>query len=186
MNCPSCGAAMEPVGNRRYFRCTHCTSFEFPEEIADGVSPLGEPAGIDCPVCAKPLQTAAVDGEPVSYCERCRGFLAALDSFGRILVKRRALHGHNEQVVEPFNPEELKRRLACPACHKAMDPHAFCGGGNAVVDTCEHCNLIWLDAGELAVIERFVPHEHRIEPTIPLAQPRFGTDVPILTLEDLI
>jgi hypothetical protein len=45
-----------------------------------------------------------------------------------------------------------------------MDTHPYSGGGNAVVDTCEECGLIWLDAGELAIIERFIPHHHHIEP----------------------
>jgi hypothetical protein len=37
-----------------------------------------------------------------------------------------------------------------------------------VVDTCEACGLIWLDADELAVIERYVPHQHKIERTLML------------------
>jgi len=192
MNCPDCGAAMQLMGNRRYFRCDHCGNFQFHEETGDGVSPLGQPAGIDCPVCRTALQTALIEGEPVAYCDHCRGFLAQLDAFGRLVQKRRAAHGPDEQVTEPFDPEELKRRLACPCCHKRMEAHPYFGGGNAVVESCEHCHMIWLDAGELAIIERFVPHAHHIEQTIPLAQilepkthPQLGSDVPVLTLEDL-
>jgi hypothetical protein len=51
-----------------------------------------------------------------------------------------------------------------------MEAHPYFGGGNAVVDTCDRCNLIWLDAGELAVIERYVPHQHHIEPTLNIAR----------------
>ena len=50
-----------------------------------------------------------------------------------------------------------------------MEAHPYFGGGNAVVDTCEHCGLIWLDAGELAVIERYIPHVHQIEKSLRLA-----------------
>jgi hypothetical protein len=39
-----------------------------------------------------------------------------------------------------------------------MEAHPYFGGGNAVVDTCEVCESIWLDAGELAIIERYLPH----------------------------
>jgi Zn-finger nucleic acid-binding protein len=49
-----------------------------------------------------------------------------------------------------------------------MDAHPYFGGGNAVVDTCERCGLVWLDAGELAIIERYVPHVHQIERTLRL------------------
>ncbi|MFL5341899.1 MAG: zf-TFIIB domain-containing protein [Gemmataceae bacterium] len=191
MNCPGCGAAMSLMGSRRYFHCDHCGQFHFPQETDAGISPLGELAKSACPACETTLQTALIDGESVSYCDHCRGFLARLDAFGRIVGKRRAMHGSHEQVMEPFDQAELQRRLKCPSCHKSMDAHPYFGGGNAVVDTCDRCRLIWLDAGELAIIERFVPHGNHIEPTIPLAEilepqrlSTFGSS-PTLGLEDL-
>lgn len=170
MNCPGCGAAMQLAGNRRHFRCDHCGSFHFPEETGDGVASLGEPAGANCPVCQVPLQAALIDGESVSYCERCRGFLAQTSAFSRIVTERRKRHGEHERVTDPFDPADLRRPLKCPACHKRMEAHPYFGGGNAVVDTCDRCNLIWLDAGELAIIERYVPHQHRIEPPLDIAR----------------
>jgi Zn-finger nucleic acid-binding protein len=169
MNCPSCGAAMELAGNRRHFHCAHCNNFHFPEETGDGVAPLEDPAGCDCPVCHVPLHHALIDGQPAAYCGRCRGFLAATATFGLIVAKRRALHGSHEQISEPFDRAELKRMLHCPSCHQRMDAHPYFGGGNAVVDTCERCGLIWLDAGELAIIERYIPHVHQIEAPLTLA-----------------
>ena len=121
---------------------------------------LGEPAGADCPVCRVALQTALIDGEAVSYCGRCRGFLTKVGVFGQIVTKRRSRHGANEQRPEPFDPAELKRLLHCPGCRQRMEAHPYFGGGNAVVDTCERCHLIWQDAGELAVIEHYIPHVH--------------------------
>jgi Zn-finger nucleic acid-binding protein len=50
-----------------------------------------------------------------------------------------------------------------------MDTHPYFGGGNAVVDTCERCGLIWLDAGELPIIERYIPHVRQIEAPLILA-----------------
>ncbi len=86
--------------------------------------------------------------------------------------RRRARHGPNEQCAEPFDHTELERVLARPDCGERMDAHPFSGGGNALVDACESCNPIWLDAGELAIIERDVPHVHHIEPvhTLPGAE----------------
>jgi Zn-finger nucleic acid-binding protein len=169
MNCPACGAAMQLVGNRRHFHCEHCESFQFPEETDEGVSPLGEPAGCDCPVCREPLQNAVIDGEAVAYCDHCRGFLTLTATFGLIVGKRRQHHGAHEQIIEPFDPAELRRSLSCPKCHKQMEAHPYFGGGNAVVDTCERCGLIWLDAGELSIIERYIPHVRQVEPTLNLA-----------------
>jgi Zn-finger nucleic acid-binding protein len=168
MNCLGCGAAMQLVSNRGYFHCLHCGGYHFPRETGDGVVVLGEPAGADCPVCRVALQTALIDGEAVSYCGHCRGFLTKVGVFGQIVTKRRSRHGANEQRPEPFDPAELKRVLHCPACRRRMEAHPYFGGGNAVVDTCERCHLIWLDAGELAVIERYIPHVHQIEPALKL------------------
>jgi Zn-finger nucleic acid-binding protein len=150
---------MTPVGSRKYFHCDHCNNFEFPEETGDGVSVVGDPSGVDCPVCANPLKNAVIEGEQIAYCNKCRGFLTPIRTFGAIVNKRRALHGKNEERFTPIDPAELKRVLKCPSCHRRMDAHPFHGGGAAVVDTCEACALIWLDAGELAIIERHIPRE---------------------------
>jgi Zn-finger nucleic acid-binding protein len=172
---------MQLVGNRGYFRCAHCTRYHFPKETDAGISPLGELVGVDCPVCRKELQAALIDGEKVCYCDTCRGFLTPTALFGLIVTKRRALHGPNEQRPGPFDPAELQRGLKCPHCRKRMEAHPYFGGGNAVVDTCERCGLIWLDAGELAIIERYIPHVHRIEPAQQLCHER-PAEAPIVEL----
>jgi Zn-finger nucleic acid-binding protein len=187
MNCLGCGAAMQIAGNRNHFHCPHCGRFEFPQETGDGVVPLNEKTDWTCPVCQVALETALIEGEDVRYCRHCRGFLCAADAFGRIVAKRRALHGPHEQIADPFDTEELKRALRCPGCERRMETHPYFGGGNAVVDTCESCRCIWLDAGELAIIERYIPREPRLDPVLPLSEdPHPPSAVPPpLTLEDL-
>jgi Zn-finger nucleic acid-binding protein len=157
---------MAPVGNRDHLYCPHCGSYYFPQETGDSVRPTGDATSFACPTCAdKPLQTALVDDERVCYCDHCRGFLTRVDAFGVIVAKRRSLHSPREHHPGPFDPEELKRVINCPACKDRMEAHPYSGGGNVVVDTCDRCHLIWLDAGELAVIERYIPHIHQLEPT---------------------
>jgi len=155
MNCTNCGAAMRPVGNRSYFRCPYCETSEFPEETADGVAVIGEDSEFDCPVCGKRLAAASIDGQAVCYCAACRGFLTENATFGEIVRKRRAESGSVSPVCEPFVTEELRRRIACPSCQRRMDAHPYHAGGNAVIDTCDRCRLVWLDAGELTVIVRY-------------------------------
>jgi Zn-finger nucleic acid-binding protein len=199
MNCPGCGASMAPVSNRNHLHCGHCDGYYFPHETGDGVCPLGDPASVSCPTCRdQRLQVALIDGERVCYCDRCRGFLTKTATFGIIVTKRRAGHDVHEQMPGPFDPAELKRVLKCPNCKSRMNAHPYFGGGNAVVDTCDCCGLIWLDAGELAVIERYIPYVHKIEPALHLpgatsgfAEPCRGDAFPLgaaiaLSLEDLL
>jgi Zn-finger nucleic acid-binding protein len=149
---------MKPAGNRPHLVCRHCSQFYFSEDTNDGVNVLGEPTGAACPVCRLPLSSAEVEGETVCYCDRCRGFLTPLDAFSRIVSKRRVRHPSPENNAEPFDPLDLERVLTCPNCQQHMEAHPYFGGGNAVVDTCESCQLIWLDAGELNLIGRYARH----------------------------
>ena len=152
MNCANCGGGMRPVGNRPYFRCPYCETFHFPQELADGVAVVGGEAKHACPVCEQTLTHAAVDGHAVEYCGACRGFLAPNATFSKIVQLKRARHGSAPPAAIPFDRDELKRRVKCPGCRKPMDTHPYHAGGNAVIDTCPRCWLVWLDAGEITVL----------------------------------
>jgi Zn-finger nucleic acid-binding protein len=43
--------------------------------------------------------------------------------------------------------------VACPVCGERMEVHPYYGPGPAVIDSCSRCGLIWLDRGEMTVIE---------------------------------
>src|SRR5438132_13276911 len=81
MNCPDCGAAMEPVAARNYFRCGHCGNCQFPEETGDGVHVTGAPVDMSCPVCQKPLQAADLESETVASWDRSRGCTSCMILF---------------------------------------------------------------------------------------------------------
>jgi Zn-finger nucleic acid-binding protein len=168
MKCPDCGATLEPTQNLDSSGCAHCGS-SFPAATADGVTVLGEKVdAAACPICRLPLVAALIEDQTVCYCTQCHGFLAKMDTFATIVTRRRARHRPNGQRPDPFDPAELKRVVTCPGCAQRMETHPYFGGGNAVVDTCESCSLIWLDPGELAIIERYIPHTHQIERTLTL------------------
>jgi Zn-finger nucleic acid-binding protein len=154
MNCPNCGAALQPVGNRDYFRCAYCETFHFPEETGDGVALVAGETQHDCPICTRQLVPAAIEGHPVSYCRICRGFLAANATFSQIVQIKRAKNA-TPHIALPFDRAELSRRVMCPCCRKPMDTHPYHAGGNAVIDTCHRCRVVWLDAGELTVLGRY-------------------------------
>ncbi len=162
MNCSNCGAPLTPVPGRDYFQCKHCETVNFPEPLADSadaVTPLSEPGEHDCPVCFEKLSLGSIAGYAISYCDQCRGVLTTNGDFPHIVRQRRAECPPAAEPA-PLDPEELERRIDCPGCGQRMQTHPYHGGGNAVIDTCLDCCLIWFDAGELAAIVE-VPQSRR-------------------------
>ena len=49
----------------------------------------------------------------------------------------------------PRRQSPADRTLHCPTCARPLLSHQYAGGGNVVIDTCEHCLVNWLDQGEL-------------------------------------
>jgi Zn-finger nucleic acid-binding protein len=155
-------------------QCKHCETCCFPEspaESADGVTRLDEPADHECPVCFERLSLASIAGYEVSYCEQCRGVLTTNGDFPHI-VRERRVEARRDEASAPLDPRELQRQIDCPACGQRMETHPYHGGGNAVIDTCMGCHLIWFDAGELGAIVQ--APERRARAAEPTLFSRFG------------
>ncbi len=170
MKCHRCAAALEVAGDVKH--CAHCGWRDL-HQNDKGIAVIGEPVGANCPVCRGALLSALVEDEIVAQCAGCGGFMAEMEAFQLIVARRRTAGVAGENCTKPFHAAELERVLDCPSCDKPMDTHPYGGGGNVVVNTCERCSLIWLDAGKLAVIESHVPYEHRIERTLTLRGGRY-------------
>jgi Zn-finger nucleic acid-binding protein len=153
MNCKNCGAPMTLFRKRAYFYCTHCGAFHFTSASPDGVRLLGDaPQGIKCPICRLPLRLASLDDRFQGYqCQKCQGILLDRFSFRHTVEARRARALGPAEAPQPLDQKELARLINCPTCARAMQTHPYYGPGNIVIDTCQHCNTIWLDYGELAV-----------------------------------
>ncbi len=157
MNCPNCGAAMELVGNRNHFRCEYCATIHVPEPIDEGLIPTDEEHRLSCPHCELRLKKGVIEGKPVAFCSQCRGFLTTSEHFAVIVRKRRTRREPTAVETEPFDPTELRQVTKCPRCDVRMQTHPYGGGGAAVIDSCMRCHLVWLDAGELTILEQFTP-----------------------------
>lgn len=155
MNCPNCGAALETVPNRTHLRCGHCDSIHFPESTGEGIVLLDRQHGFDCPRCNHAFSAAALGGDTVGYCEKCRGILLSGEHFALVVARRREANPVRTGHVEPIDPVEFRRVTKCPKCGNRMDTHTYGAGGNAVIDSCVRCALVWLDAGELTVLGKF-------------------------------
>jgi Zn-finger nucleic acid-binding protein len=152
MNCNGCGAAMELNAARGYFFCRYCGSFHFPQTAGDGgIRVLGEgTTALECPVCSKTLAAALLDEtHAVQYCRNCRGVLLPRTTFAEVVRVRRAWASAAPGPLVPMKREELDRQIACPNCRTRMLVHPYFGPGNIVMDSCDACNAVWLDFGEL-------------------------------------
>src|SRR5918996_5005223 len=153
MNCPNCGAAMEFQERRRSFHCGHCGTYQFIDspETSDGIRVLGRPPDAQrCPTCAARLSRALLDSRhEVMYCEGCRGILVPRQRFAHVVQERRAWAAGVPDEPSPIDPRELDRHVFCPGCSATMQTHPYFGPGSIVIDTCDACDLVWLDLGEL-------------------------------------
>ena len=156
MNCPNCGAALEFLERRRIFRCSHCGTYRFPDtpEGVDGVRVIGRSDDARrCPVCATRMAQALLDGRHgVMFCEACRGVLIARSRFAHVVHQRRTWPSGPPADPIPIDPRELRRHVFCPSCAAQMSTHPYFGAGSVVIDTCDRCDLVWLDLGELRQI----------------------------------
>lgn len=105
-----------------------------------------------CGVCKLPLATAVLDDGDAEYCERCRGVLLPRAHFAELVERRRAWASTPPVVPSVIDHRELERSIQCPGCSANMSTHPYYGPGNVILDTCERCNLVWLDFGELKQI----------------------------------
>lgn len=137
-----------------HLRCEFCGGASFPKETKDGVRPLGEPSGGECPGCKKPLSAAVIERIPVEHCGSCEGFLIARRDLVSVVMTRRALYDGPKIPGRPISPEEGKRKLDCPLCGESMECHPYHGPGHVWIDSCASCDKVWLDRGELTKIER--------------------------------
>ncbi|MDZ7619476.1 MAG: zf-TFIIB domain-containing protein [Patescibacteria group bacterium] len=157
MNCTNCGAPTEWAEGRGYCYCRFCSTFQFldgdSQNSADGATPLGQETDACCPVCGEGLQWAVVEECRVHYCPACRGMLVDGQTFGTVVQVRRARFQQPDRAAVPLNPDDLERVIDCPLCGLPMNVHPYYGPGNIVIDSCHRCHVVWLDHGELALIE---------------------------------
>jgi Zn-finger nucleic acid-binding protein len=145
------------------FKCDYCQSVYFPDKNDDGVRVLDEPSGQNCPVCnSVPLVRAVLAKVPIIYCTGCHGMMVAMQALEGLVDQLRAGQGSEGASAAP-DTEDLHRKINCPQCHHPMDAHFYAGPGNAVINSCENCCLIWMDRGVLMRIVHASDASHQSE-----------------------
>jgi len=145
---------MELIRERDYYHCRYCSSYYFPDDSPDGVRILGENQdGLNCPLCRIPLKIAIFDDFYRGYhCGECQGILFNRTAFRKTIEHRRARATRPAEPPARYQAEELERHVLCPDCSQTMSNHRYLGPGNIIIDTCDTCDLIWLDFGELSKV----------------------------------
>ena len=158
MNCKSCDDPMIPVHGQYHQRCKSCNTYEFPSDIEHGqipIIPQGKTTEFQCPKCDIPMEVGLIHNNiQICFCNNCRGFVTPIESLGHLINDLRSDYGGPDDRPVPIDPDELEFVDNCPACWEPMEAHPYYGPGNVVLDTCNQCQLCWLDHGELDKIVR--------------------------------
>ena len=107
-----------------------------------------------CPVCDLELSRVEYEGYTVRRCASCNGHLMRPD---KVEFIKRADRKTPEQLKSEVSAEfsgSSRQRLRCPRCRAPMRKQAI----NLPVidlpyDICTDCSLVWLDGGELALVQ---------------------------------
>jgi len=164
VKCENCGASMRLNADRGCWDCPYCASEWAPETNFEGVRIL-QPSASDCPLCKTTKLAQAririTNGEyGLLYCKGCQGMLIQMGDLVPLTGDLRASRGGAAYIGRPPDPKELDRRIVCPQCRQIMDTHPYCGPGNIILDTCEPCEVHWLDRGELRRIALAPDHTY--------------------------
>ena len=147
-NCNNCGASMRVDRDRGLFACDHCGSEQPAPVMIAQVVLLDETSSV-CPVCSTPLRASRLEGYSLLCCARCFGTLIAMGHFAAVIDAMRASEERVFRIALPRRQQPSERVIACPSCGQPMFDHIYGGPGNVVIDSCERCQVNWLDAGEL-------------------------------------
>ena len=110
--------------------------------------------GIRCPACRKEMEFCVNDNYEFAGCPQCRGMLFQQPVFAQATEHLRNQVSLPRLAPAPMDPTQVKVDRCFPTCGSKLETHAFCGAGNAVIDTCSSCGVIFLDAGELTKLVR--------------------------------
>lgn len=161
MTCENCGAAMRLSRDQGLMICDYCGSQAVPPTDEEGVLVM-YPTRHNCPACQTQLANALIESYELLYCTLCHGMLFDMEIFLPLLNVLREFRYLSRSSQTPHNID-ASRILHCPLCKHEMDQHLYGGGGNVDVDSCEPCNVLWLDRRELSRI--VAAPDHNPQPT---------------------
>lgn len=127
-----------------------------------------------CPGALKPYLTV---GPAVDRCDRCRGLFFERGELVRLLSdgELSSVRGEDGRSTETGMPHAAadSAPASCPRCRIPMGRLEAGTGEGFAYDICPACNSLWLDAGELAFLEKSnLRHQERVAATPDAARRR--------------
>jgi Zn-finger nucleic acid-binding protein len=111
-------------------------------------------AAVACPHGCGEMAFGFLMGIKIVGCPTCGGMLLEANLMAQAVQILRAEYGGPDVPPKPLNESELHVNRHCPACWETMEVHPYYGPGAVVIDSCSHCNLVWLDGQELHRIQK--------------------------------
>lgn len=106
-----------------------------------------------CPVCNVELTPFEYEGFRIAKCLRCHGHLVKKSRLNSI----RRVRGQTTPQLKRESKRDFKNStkatLKCPRCHFKMRKQPVKAPLDLALDVCERCQLVWLDGGELAIVQ---------------------------------
>jgi Zn-finger nucleic acid-binding protein/DNA-directed RNA polymerase subunit RPC12/RpoP len=178
MNCPGCGAPVDPALRKCTFcasplatvicpscfgmvfqgakHCQHCGA-----GLEGKVVVHGEATKRTCPRCQEPLRVSVAGGIPLERCMKCDGLWVDKDTVEKV-YKCREKAGAVQQVATPLKRATTSTitalkdgYLKCPECGTLMHRKNFGKYSGVLLDVCTQHGT-WFDADELRRVGEFI------------------------------
>lgn len=128
---------------------------------------LRKEARMQCPIDQQPLEEICYEGSvQVDRCTQCAGMW--LDEGELEAIETTIQHTHMveassiemEKLAEEFSKHKADAPRNCPRCGKEMARREHGYSSLILIDTCPSCLGVWLDAGEIELLEAFFERLH--------------------------
>ena len=107
-----------------------------------------------CPACDQELVSELYAGAKVERCPTCRGVFVVQSRLDRI--KREGAQAPDALKAEAAaeHGSDTRHQIRCPACRGVMDKRPLASRYTTLtIDRCRACPGVWLDGGELALVQ---------------------------------
>jgi len=114
---------------------------------------------LKCPRCDIEMKQVDRDGIIIDVCMKCHGTWFDAKELDALSKTRGSL----EALIYVSKP--IGSQLKCPRCGTVTKYSNV--EGKVVIDFCEECEGVWLDAGELQKLREALPERERKKPKSP-------------------